>query len=173
MVVVEGEVLDLKIKKKTPSRGWVVSGHSGCLKVSKTRTQGYITPVPPLSHPCLTPVAPLSHPCLTPLGGVVSGAAPSPLSQIMGTFLSAAAQPHTTEERALLPAHASRPPSRAAFLPAPTSCLIFLVSDSAFRLPAPSPLRQPTSAKSPLMAPTSREQNSRMIVEEIITGVSL
>ena len=75
----------------------------------------------------------------------------------MGTFKC-----RTTTERAPRPAHASRPPSRAVFPPAPTSCLFLGVSNPTSRLPAPSPLRQPTSTKSPLTAPTSRKQNSRI-----------
>ena len=45
----------------------------------------------------------------------------------MGTFKC-----RTTTERAPRPAHASRPPSRAAFPPAPTSCLIFWGFQSHF-----------------------------------------
>ena len=45
----------------------------------------------------------------------------------MGTFKC-----RTTTERAPRSAHASRPPSRAAFPPAPTSCLIFLGFQSHF-----------------------------------------
>ena len=74
-----------------------------------------------------------SHPILAPYHPSVSPFTSPPRSQ-MGT-----SQCRTTTERAPLPPHASRPPSRAAFPPVPSPRLVSLVSDSTSRLPCAKP----------------------------------